>query len=821
MNIELITYGTNTLYKDINNTFTISPFTYKNKVKIKILNDINLSFSVKFDNNIEHFILKINNETQIINEDNTINLNLQKDNMILLIPKYNNTLYKLTDYYITNLIEELLIKNATETTNEKFNKLFEENSKNLKDTSDKTPIVNPFKNLKPYSLTEQQKLNKSIIENDNPSYEFINSDNISKIDLLIPVKERRIIITMSVIPSRLLTIEFYNNLKALYNQTLKADYIVINFCKKYKRDFTYDHKLCQKMLSFLKKKLPNLIVNICENDYGPITKILGLIDSSLEFKLNDIIIVVDDDWIYDDYMTLFYYNCYTVFNCDCIFVDEKYNFEVKNNKNNINPIFYDNYKNFAYGWLSYSFEYNKIKKLKHFYNKIIKKKSDIWLHDDLIITLYYKYYKYNACGICLFFNKYSKQNIIDIDALKNIKNAFQLRKNLEQYFFKFFGIKYILINNNIIYINNVPNLNNNTMTNKKLTKITNISVSDGNTYWYDKDNIFIIVNNNLTEHIMSIGNDNYKLKLIKNAFSNNFIYKVCMNDYYIIKNIFNINTFYDDCDDYLKMANITINVLKNNSKYIFRYFCYKYTNIIRNIKLPNIELDNNYESVLIEFRVIPNLEFLIRNNIIKLGEKWSHTVICGNINYEYVKSLCKTISENIKIIKLDYNNIGQSEYSKILSSIEFWNLLVGEKILIYQEDSCLFKYNISDFLEWDYIGAPWTISHNDNSYLVGNGGFSLRTKQIMIDVINTISIIDTKFNSSTIQYMKNTGQNIGPEDVYFTKNMIEFNIGRLADWNTAFKFSSEWVHNPDSLGGHCFWYSNKNWLNTIYERIFC
>ena len=311
------------------------------------------------------------------------------------------------------------------------------------------------------------------------------------------------------------------------------------------------------------------------------------------------------------------------------------------------------------------------------------------------------------------------------------------------------------------------------------------------------------------------------MKLAKNTYSNNFIYKVNISDYNIIKNKYNADTFYNDCDEYLITNKLTIDALKTNSKNTFRYFCYKYTYLIKNIDLPKIQLNMNYESVLIEFRVIPNLEFLIRNIIIKLGDKWSHTVICGNTNYEYVVNICKTISDQIKIIKLDYNNVLQSEYSKLLSSIEFWNLLVGEKILIYQEDSCIFKYNINDFLEWDYIGAPWPTSHNDNSYLVGNGGFSLRTKQIMIDVINKISISDTKFNSTTLQYMKNTGQTIGPEDVYFTKNMIEFNIGKLADWETAYKFSTEWVHNPDSLGGHSFWYSDKKWLDSIFERIFC
>jgi hypothetical protein len=122
-------------------------------------------------------------------------------------------------------------------------------------------------------------------------------------------------------------------------------------------------------------------------------------------------------------------------------------------------------------------------------------------------------------------------------------------------------------------------------------------------------------------------------------------------------------------------------------------------------------------------------------------------------------------------------------------------------------------------LEWDYIGAPWPRNQNDNSKCVGNGGFSLRTKQCMIDVINKISIQDTKFNSSTINYMETCNMNIGPEDVYFSLNMINYNIGKVADWESAYKFSSESLHNPDSFGGHNFWLnSNNNWKNLLYKN---
>jgi len=251
----------------------------------------------------------------------------------------------------------------------------------------------------------------------------------------------------------------------------------------------------------------------------------------------------------------------------------------------------------------------------------------------------------------------------------------------------------------------------------------------------------------------------------------------------------------------------------------FRYFCFRYLNYIRNLDLCEIKLNQPKEAVLIEFRKFPHIEFLLRNMIHKLNEEWSHTIICGNLNYDFVKNICNSISPNIKIIKLDKDNMTQFEYSMYLTTLGFWNNFVGEKILIYQEDSCIFKRNINDFLNWDYIGAPWSKQQNDTPNCVGNGGFSLRTKQCMIDVINTISVEDTVLNSSTLKYMNNVNLRKAPEDVYFSLNMQRYNIGKVADWDNASLFSSESIVNANSLGGHCFWLNDPIWKERMYNNV--
>jgi hypothetical protein len=270
---------------------------------------------------------------------------------------------------------------------------------------------------------------------------------------------------------------------------------------------------------------------------------------------------------------------------------------------------------------------------------------------------------------------------------------------------------------------------------------------------------------------------------------------------------------------FCKIYNTNKNEIKTNDKIRFRFECFKYNNMIKHIDIPDIKLASNWEAVFIEYRCFPHVELLLRNAILKLGPKWSFTIVCGNINYNFMKDICMQISSNIKVIKTNYNNLLPDDYSLLLSTINFWNLFTGNKILIYQEDSFIFKNNVEEFMDCDFIGAPWPKNTNDTPNCVGNGGISLRTKQIMIDVINKISIKNTNVNETTKIYMRDHNLKNCPEDVYFSLNMQRFNIGKVADFDTAFKFSTESLNNPNSFAGHNFWLSDTSWLKRIQKNL--
>jgi hypothetical protein len=146
--------------------------------------------------------------------------------------------------------------------------------------------------------------------------------------------------------------------------------------------------------------------------------------------------------------------------------------------------------------------------------------------------------------------------------------------------------------------------------------------------------------------------------LVENTKVNNIVPTLINNS--IVSN--NINDNFDFIDDFNSIYNVTKEQVLSNPKIEFRYICFKYLNYIRQIEFNEIAIKSAHDAVLIEYRCFPHLEFLIRNTINKLGEKWSHTVICGILNYEYIVNMCNKISPQIKIIKTGFENLDQNTY---------------------------------------------------------------------------------------------------------------------------------------------------------------
>ena len=365
---------------------------------------------------------------------------------------------------------------------------------------------------------------------------------------------------------------------------------------------------------------------------------------------------------------------------------------------------------------------------------------------------------------------------------------------------------HIIMERNPIYLQNVDFMDNYRNNIHFINEITESNIDTIKRYLFN----FIIRKNNIS---------NFKfLHELSAKFGQNIDFM----------NIYEFAKYYAYTDIYK-----CINDVKHDKKTFHRFNCYNTIPSIKNIRLEPFAINSSLESVFVEFRSFPHAEFLLRNAIFKLGPEWSHTIVCGNNNYIMMEKIANNICSNmlckINLIRLNVNYVTRKQYCHLLMSQAFWESFHGEKILIYQEDSCIFRKNIQDFLEYDYIGAPWPKGQLDNQIGVGNGGFSLRSKEKMLQVIQTVDPTACVLTENTIQYIKRTRLNCIPEDIYFTNSMIEHNIGMIAPWEIARNFSQETVESENPFGGHCFWNSNNkqyifslfttNTTNTKHPRI--
>ncbi len=92
----------------------------------------------------------------------------------------------------------------------------------------------------------------------------------------------------------------------------------------------------------------------------------------------------------------------------------------------------------------------------------------------------------------------------------------------------------------------------------------------------------------------------------------------------------------------------------------------------------------------------------------------------------------------------------------------------------------MLRKGIEEFLEWDYIGAPWKFQEHG-----GNGGLSLRNPSVMFNICSVYN-----YNQSIDGY----------EDIWFSKYVKQ-------DWNLApreecSKFSCETIYQEGTLGVH-------------------
>lgn len=190
--------------------------------------------------------------------------------------------------------------------------------------------------------------------------------------------------------------------------------------------------------------------------------------------------------------------------------------------------------------------------------------------------------------------------------------------------------------------------------------------------------------------------------------------------------------------------------------------------------------------VIVEPRKHPLLK-LVCKNFMFLLKGWGLIVYHGSENEEFVRNELADIP-NICYVNIKVDNLTISDYSDLFASSNFWKELLDmgcKHSLIFQTDVLLLKADVDNYLQYDYIGAPWIQEWRAGVY-VGNGGFSLRN-------VNKMYFIATNYPRSENWCYE--------EDIYFSKECLRLNF-RIPSKEEAKQFSVETIFYESPCGIH-------------------
>jgi len=153
---------------------------------------------------------------------------------------------------------------------------------------------------------------------------------------------------------------------------------------------------------------------------------------------------------------------------------------------------------------------------------------------------------------------------------------------------------------------------------------------------------------------------------------------------------------------------------------------------------------------------------------------------------------------NIEVVKIDKTDYKQ--YNEFISH-KLWQYLDADFALVVQNDGYILDGSLwnDDFLRYDYIGAPWPaqtqFTKDGTEVRVGNGGFSLRSRQLL----RAPTVLGLEFTDM--------GSGFWHEDgflcVHYRKELEQQGI-KFAPVELAAQFSTE-LEVPEtrkSFGGH-------------------
>lgn len=231
-----------------------------------------------------------------------------------------------------------------------------------------------------------------------------------------------------------------------------------------------------------------------------------------------------------------------------------------------------------------------------------------------------------------------------------------------------------------------------------------------------------------------------------------------------------------------------------------------------------VDLSGGKAMVIVEPRKHDMLKFVCENFDKNMCKSWDLYVFHGKSYGDFAAEAVSGIKDRRIFLKpLEEDNLTAGGYNTLFKSLEFWDQVKAENILVFQTDAVLCpasKYKIQDFMKYDYIGCAsyhgaignskevWAKEFSKGNSFYGVGGLSFRKNS---------------FQKQCIRDYPGVGKTY-PEDVFYS-NCLEKSPNKPAEAVTLSNFCTQDTFDRRSFGAHKTWYMKKEHKKDFFE--FC